>query len=242
MSKTTVRAVRQALERLPPDLDCTYDAALQRIDRQNDDDRHLANKVLLWISNSIRPLSVSELREALAVEPGTTVLDTDSLPDADVILSVCAGLVVVDPTRHVVRLIHYTAQHYLDRIRECRFPHAQTEITVTGIAYLYFDRFANPSPPRHDQGEECMSLPMLLNIVWYTLAESPNCLSKRGSQDSGPGLPMERFLPGPLEFWPLSASRLWIASQFNLWEIARHLLAHGAPVNDEDRERESHCT
>ncbi|KAJ6481670.1 hypothetical protein C8R45DRAFT_800144, partial [Mycena sanguinolenta] len=91
-TKNTIRAVQEALRVLPADLDHTYDAILRRIDGQNEDD--LANRALLWISNAKRPLSVSELQEALAIEPGTPALDPDNVPDVDTILSVCGGLVV----------------------------------------------------------------------------------------------------------------------------------------------------
>ncbi|KAJ7113600.1 hypothetical protein C8R44DRAFT_630940, partial [Mycena epipterygia] len=53
----------------------TYDERMHRIRSQNEDDRQLALLVLTWVAYATRPLSVAELREALAIEPDATTLD-----------------------------------------------------------------------------------------------------------------------------------------------------------------------
>ncbi|KAJ6526342.1 hypothetical protein B0H19DRAFT_863855, partial [Mycena capillaripes] len=111
-TKNTIKAVRDALLHLPTDLKDTYDDAMLRINSQNDDDRQLALRALTWVAYAKRPLFVGELQEALAIEPSATSLDADNLLDLGIVLSVCAGLIVVDETLPVVRLIHYTTQHY----------------------------------------------------------------------------------------------------------------------------------
>ncbi|KAJ6563412.1 ankyrin repeat-containing domain protein [Mycena vulgaris] len=116
-TKNTVKAVREALQRLPQDLNHTYDEAMERINHQSTDDRQLALLVLTWVANAVRPLSVADLREALAVEPGTTTLDVDNLLDVDILLSVCTGLITVEEIKSAVRLIHYSTQDYFDHIR-----------------------------------------------------------------------------------------------------------------------------
>ncbi|KAJ7509748.1 hypothetical protein B0H11DRAFT_1960909, partial [Mycena galericulata] len=145
-TKSTVKAVREALENLPKDLERTYDEAMERIDRHNDEDKKIAHSALTWVANAKRILSVAELREALAIEPGSKSLDPDSRHEIDLILSVCAGLVVVDEkssvfndTSPVVRLVHYTTQRYLDSSQDRRFPKAHTEITQALLTYLAFD-------------------------------------------------------------------------------------------------------
>ncbi|KAJ6595809.1 ankyrin repeat domain-containing protein, partial [Mycena vulgaris] len=143
VTKTTVKAVREALQSLPTDLKGTYDEAMERIDHQSKDDQQLARLALTWVANVKRLLSVAELREALAIEPEATSLDPDNLLDIDIILSVCAGLIMVDETASVVRLIHYTTQDYMDSIQPHRFPDAQTEITSRCLAYLSCKEFQN---------------------------------------------------------------------------------------------------
>jgi len=87
-----------------------------------------------------------------------TDMEPDALVDETILMSVCAGLVVVDKDSSAVRLVRklsphwygmrfnafitdYTAQEYFQHIREARFPCAQVDITATCITYLSFDVF-----------------------------------------------------------------------------------------------------
>ncbi|KAJ7444224.1 ankyrin repeat domain-containing protein [Mycena latifolia] len=140
-TKNTIKAVREALQHLPKDLQHTYDEAMERINHQNEEDRQLGLLALTWVANAKRPLSAAELREALAIEPESTFLDEDNLLGMDIILSACAGLMTVDDTVSVVRLIHYTTQDYLDSIQSWHFPLAHTTIVSTCLTYLSFPEF-----------------------------------------------------------------------------------------------------
>ncbi|KAJ7487929.1 hypothetical protein FB451DRAFT_1390903 [Mycena latifolia] len=100
-TKSTIRALRDALDNMPKDLEHTYDEAMERIDLQSEEDIKIARLVLSWISNPKRPLSLRELQEALAMEPGDTTFPDDNVLDADYMLSVCAWLVIVDQTDHI---------------------------------------------------------------------------------------------------------------------------------------------
>ncbi|KAJ7487011.1 ankyrin repeat-containing domain protein [Mycena latifolia] len=140
-TKNTIKAVREALQHLPKDLQHTYDEAMERINHQTEEDRQLGMFALTWVANTKRPLSVAELREALAIEPESTFLDTDNLLDMDIILSACAGLIIVDEAVSVVRLIHYTAQDYMDSIQSKQFPSAHITIVSTCLTYLSFPEF-----------------------------------------------------------------------------------------------------
>ena len=106
VSKTNRREVRTALANLPKEIDKTYDEAMKRIEAQIDDDRDLGTRVLSWLAYALRPLSVRELQYALAIQPGMTEMDFDSIEDEELLTSVCAGLVVIDEhstTIHLVR-------------------------------------------------------------------------------------------------------------------------------------------
>lgn len=122
-------------------LDDTYKDAFQRIKSQLDGHYELAKKVLLWITYARRPLTTAELCCALVVEPGEAELDPDNLPDFEDLLSVCAGLVVVDQESAVIRLVHYTTQEYFERIRDTWDPDAPLHITLTCLTYLCFNVF-----------------------------------------------------------------------------------------------------
>ncbi|KAL1797076.1 hypothetical protein ACET3X_005616 [Alternaria dauci] len=138
-NKTTVKAVRTVLNGLPTSLNATYNDAMDRIANQNEEDRELAQRVLFWITFAKRPLRILELRHALAVEEGETDLDDENLADQDIVLSVCCGLIAVDPSTTDVRLVHYTLHTYLETVRDTRFPYAEVNITKTCLKYLTFD-------------------------------------------------------------------------------------------------------
>ena len=136
--KLTRREVRKALGGLPQEPDETYDQAMQRIQNQDEDRVALAHRVLYWISYSLRPLSVAELRHALAVEPSDDDLDEDGLHEAELLVSVCAGLVTMDDESDQIRLVHYTTQSYFERRGAARFPEAPSTIAKTCLTYLAF--------------------------------------------------------------------------------------------------------
>jgi hypothetical protein len=105
MGKLNVREVRRALEELPEGVDNAYDEAMARIERQDRPRAQLAEKVLSWITFAFRPLSVEEIQHALAIELETTSLDPENITDEEVLTSVCAGLVVIDEKRRIIRLV-----------------------------------------------------------------------------------------------------------------------------------------
>ena len=164
VSKNNRKAIRIALENLPKSIEATYDETMQRIEAQNQEDRELADKVLSWISYALRPLSITELQHALAVDEYSTKTELDALPDQEILISVCAGLVVVDDESNAVRLVRkwclfldprasdynqwpiltfidYTTQEYFDGTRKARYPDAQKSIVATCLTYLSFDEF-----------------------------------------------------------------------------------------------------
>ena len=87
-------------------------------------------------------MTIEELRCALAVEPGDSVLDEEGLPDRCYLLSVCGGLVMISGDTETVRFIHYTVQEYLERALNPQFSSAHTYLATTCITYLSFSTFA----------------------------------------------------------------------------------------------------
>lgn len=154
-SKPTARKIKLALKALreqsvgPDDvdkskiLDRAYGDAMTRIKDQRTDLLDLAIKVLSWITYSKRPITISELQHALAVESGMTEFDNDNIPEINGILSICAGLVTVDNEGNIVRLVHYTTQEYFERRWTDWFPDPQAYIATVCVTYLSFNAFAS---------------------------------------------------------------------------------------------------
>jgi hypothetical protein len=132
-------AVLLALSNLPQELADSYDEAWQRIGKHPRSKR--AKQVLSWISFASRPLTVSELRHALAISPGDTNLKPGKLPVQSSLTSACMGLVTVDQQSQVIRLVHETTQAYFKEKRQIYFPNAQQMIAVRCLTYLSFDIF-----------------------------------------------------------------------------------------------------
>ncbi|XTI94186.1 hypothetical protein V2W45_1217397, partial [Cenococcum geophilum] len=148
LDKRKPKEVKSTLARLSKGsatLDDAYGDALQRIEGQLGDDYKLAKKVLSWITFAKRPLTTAEICCALAVEPEEAELDPENIPDVDDLVSVCAGLVVVDQESAVIRLVHYTTQEYFERIRDTWNPDAQLHIASTCLTYLSFGVFKSGS-------------------------------------------------------------------------------------------------
>lgn len=134
--KLNRKAVRISLQRLPKGLNDTYNEILDRIWSQDTEDVELAKGVLGWISYAKRPLKTRELQHALAIMPGTTELDDDALTDVEYLISVCAGIVTIDLGSDIIRLVHYTTQEYMERVKESRLPCAEERIVRTCLDYI----------------------------------------------------------------------------------------------------------
>lgn len=131
-------------------LDSAYDGVMKRIESQAPRDLDLAKLILSWITCSKRPLTSLELQHATAVETGAQSLDVEGLADIDDLVSVCAGLVVVDQESNIVRLVHYTTQEYFNRFRGQWFPDAHAKIAQASLTYLNFRDFEMEDIQAHD--------------------------------------------------------------------------------------------
>ncbi len=164
--KVTIKAVRNALRQFAKQrqgsssegskvqiLSRAYDYAMDRISGQSAGFRELAMRVLAWITCAKRPLRVAELQHALAVEIGEPEFDDENLPEAEIMISVCAGLVTIDDESSIIRLVHYTAQEYLERKQNIWFPDAEAEITLVCVAYLSFTTFESGFCHTHTESE-----------------------------------------------------------------------------------------
>ncbi|KAJ7818837.1 hypothetical protein B0H14DRAFT_1361953 [Mycena olivaceomarginata] len=140
---------------------------MTRINAQGEDDKKIARSTLTWVVNARRPLTSLELCVALAIEPETKELDNDNMTRIGIIISVCAGLVIVEEHSSLVRLVHFTAQSYLDRIQTEKDAHF--EITQSLLTYLQFAQFSDKKAiSRYKR-------PQLLEYCQYCLVHAQWC-------------------------------------------------------------------
>ena len=131
---------------MPGELDELYRQTLERIRNQAGDDGELGMRILSWITHARRPLSVDELRYGLAVEYKDDDDDDDFLQDFDQdnllssgsLVDVCAGLVIIDSTSQIIRLVHYTTQEYFDKERLHLFGDAEIDLSRACLTYSFY--------------------------------------------------------------------------------------------------------
>jgi ankyrin repeat protein len=218
---------------------------MQRIENQGKEEVDLAKKLLCWISFALRPLTIEEIRNALAVKPGDTKIDEEALPNEDILVSLCAGLVTTDQKSRIVRLVHHTTQEYFNRNTKW-FPDAQKNIATTCLTYISFDAFAYPSA--QEMEAQLQQYPLLEYAAqrWGDHAregseEGINNLalefleqkSKLICSSQVMHLPKYRY-PNDSLFFPKDVTGLQVAASFGLTEIIQLLLGKGANVNEKD--------
>ncbi|KAK6354831.1 hypothetical protein TWF696_003963 [Orbilia brochopaga] len=144
----TVKAMQTALDNLPKGLFGTYDRILESIE---DDDKEIARRVLTWLSYSHRPLAISELLEAIAVNESDDEWDDlkeNLLSEPDDVLEICGSL-VSQLKPGILGLAHFSVKEYLHHEYTAKeLPYfsltptkAHDELASVCLTYLTFDNF-----------------------------------------------------------------------------------------------------
>jgi hypothetical protein len=142
--KINPKIIKNALSKLSKGseaLDIAYQDAIQRIDDQPEGHRDVAKEVISWIVHAKRRLTTEELREALAIEPGSKILDEENFTEIEDMVNSCAGLVTIDDESHIIRLVHYTTEEYFQKRIGDWIPNAPGRISVACLTYLTLDTF-----------------------------------------------------------------------------------------------------
>jgi hypothetical protein len=108
------RDLFRTLQNLPSSINATFNATLDRVHRQPENARKTATRVLQWLTNALRPITMIELQHALAVEKETDSLDLHAIIKPEIILPVCKGLVTINEESNVVVIATKRNSHYLD--------------------------------------------------------------------------------------------------------------------------------
>ncbi len=149
-TQLTAKAVRGALEELPPSLESTYSQILKRIP---DYRMSVARDALLWLALAQTSLSLEELCEAIVIQEGVFTFDVEQrISRPEDILDCCRGLISYDKDNRLVYLAHSSVKEFLmsERLKNSSlgFFHidetaANRTITKACLTYLRLDAFAN---------------------------------------------------------------------------------------------------
>jgi ankyrin repeat protein len=141
---------------------------MARIEGQIPSHKELAMQVLSWISYAARPLQLREMQHALAVQIGDRHFDDEGIEPANLLVSVCAGLVTIDDQPRTMRLVHYTVEEYFENTKKNKFPNARRQIAETLLTYLSFDVFANgPCLNEKEYGNRVKKFPLFEYAAQY---------------------------------------------------------------------------
>ncbi|KAI9375064.1 purine and uridine phosphorylase [Aspergillus egyptiacus] len=143
-TRRTLRQIKDTFRVVPNGpkaYDQVYEEYMRRISGLDEIAADIARHVLLWITCAKRPLTTVEMQHALAVVLDERTLDEENILQTDDMVSACTGLITVDQQSGVIRLVHYTAQEYLQRTQHEWFPDADLIIAKHCITYLLFQEF-----------------------------------------------------------------------------------------------------
>jgi ankyrin repeat protein len=122
-----------------------YQRSLERVQRQHPERARLGLRALSWVLYARRPLSISELRHALAIEPGSECFDHNNLRPARLLLSCSLGLITIEESQHTVRLVHKTLQEFLTVNWPQSLGRPELDIALTCLTCLNFDVLRRPT-------------------------------------------------------------------------------------------------
>ena len=147
----TDSARRKALDTLPPTLDATYARILRRVQESNHDVQVMVQRSLRWIAHARRPLHVTELCEAISIDPGDTFINREGIPAVEEILRCCSSLVRKSADGYSLEFAHFTVEEYLQKLdplanNEFGAYHikdqpCQIELAEVCLTYLNLDDF-----------------------------------------------------------------------------------------------------
>lgn len=222
---------------------------MERIEEQPYERRLLGLKILSWLFEAKRPMLVEELRYALAVEPCDISLDIENLPSRKHIVDVCAGLVIIDYERDIIRLVHFSVQEYFRRTKRRWFPNAELTIAKTCMAYLAFEEFGCGPCLTHGDLERRLSNHPFLSYAAYNwgshVQESPQGDIEESTLSflENPSKVMasaqvldshENGSPRCCQMFPSTNICVQLASRFGIVGFVKLLLDRGHTVKDHD--------
>ncbi|RMJ18522.1 hypothetical protein CDV36_001849 [Fusarium kuroshium] len=233
--QSNITNLRSTLNKLPSELNNFYQDAMARIDGQSKEDKDLALRTLNWVVRSRRPLLLSELLIALALDPEDDDLDEESLPCDTLIASLTAGLLTMEPTStgedKTVQLTHFTVAEYFKNEGSGPLTYTEDHLARTCLNYLLFENM-EPDLSVRQQNQR-------YGFYDYAANNWGHHVQAASTIDQGWVM---RFLNNDAKVkssctainehlkWPESKP-LYLAAYFNLEKLVRTLIAAGCDIN-----------
>ncbi|KAK2772624.1 ankyrin-1 [Colletotrichum kahawae] len=121
------KQLEKDIDETPAGLDHLYDRNWEKIESLREEEKMRAFSLLRWAAFSLRPLTVSEITEAVLISDNCDDLPVDNIPDAiddnyieSEILGFCGSLIEVrgtvlesSPESRMIHLAHFSVKQYL---------------------------------------------------------------------------------------------------------------------------------
>jgi ankyrin repeat protein len=133
------REVRELLQQMPEGINEQYHTYFERIRTQRQG--RLGLRAIAWIHLANRPLTATELLEALSVRNNDTRLEPTGMMKLERLLSLTGGLVVHEVESGHLRLVHETLEEYLNTKHSAELPDTHLSLLETLHTYLQFRAF-----------------------------------------------------------------------------------------------------
>ena len=249
----TVKAIKIALDQLPEGLNETYERILMKIPKS---DTEMLQRVLTWLGFAVLPLTLEELHEAIAIEPGSDCLDEESrLSRPQDILSLGNSLIDISEDGHV-RLAHLSVRDYLlsedvwknETISRFALGKAEANqrLAISCLTYLSFrDLIAGPKDSLDAYIDRMARHPLLkyASTAWtyHVRASEPDSelntliLDFFSASSRGKFMSWVQVLNADYHFkwdlYPRHATSLYYAASFGLGEAVTCLLSEGHDID-----------
>ncbi|KAL9095584.1 MAG: hypothetical protein Q9165_002016 [Trypethelium subeluteriae] len=148
LEQVTPAGMRDALNESPDGLSAVFRLTLERVARQSRPRAELADAVMTWVAYAERPLTVSELRHAVAIKADISTWTPELVSPLNLFkqhcVQFCLGLVMID-TEGVVNFVHFSLAEYFLREKASIFPSAEKMMVQACLRYLNLDGFRSES-------------------------------------------------------------------------------------------------
>jgi hypothetical protein len=174
------------LDNLPQDLPQTFGRVLRRYGKRNDFE--VGRQIFRWAAVTKRPLTLAELREALATEPLQEGWKAErQMNDMKKAVACCGNLMVVDEEEQTVHFTHSSVKQYLlsDALDKSLQSYkidlveADADIGAVCVTYLNFNIFNTQVAPKAINRIDVAKIPSTVLAKALPLSESANKIALR---------------------------------------------------------------
>lgn len=253
----TVDQIHRLLQRRPQNLQKALEATMERIDSQSEDRKSLGRRLLTWVVYAKRRLTLEEISSAFSIRNGEDE-KLNFLASPNLLLQLCAGMVILNKSDNTFSLIHTSAFEFLSGILPEK--DANIDIARTCLQYLLsetrmqrlcessdemMERF-NTSPflrysAKHwgqhlsDEGLQKSLEPVIMRFLGDRKLRSSAFQALRFQQQA----PSDILTDEMFHLLPSHQEALHLAIYWNLDHIVKKLLETGSSISVIDTQKQT---